>query len=122
MKHVDGYNRDNKVAINTPVGQTDRDTIQDIVLQGSVHGPILCSAQVGKVGQICEKKGIHQYLYKNLVKVTNLQMVDDILDIQVCGFKSFASNTFINNQIEMKRLTLHKDKCKQILSYTESAQ
>ena len=45
-------NRDNKVAINTPVGQTDRDTIQDIVLQGSVHGPILCSAQVGKVGQI----------------------------------------------------------------------
>ena len=41
-------------------------------------------------------------------------MVDDLIDIQECGFKSVASNTFINNQIEMKRLSLHKDKCKKI--------
>ena len=69
---------------------------------------------MGRLGQVCEKKGIHQFLYKNLVKVMNLQMVDDILDIQLCGFNSVASNTFINTQIEMKRLTLHTDKCKQI--------
>ena len=63
---------------------------------------------------MCERKAIHQFVYKNLVKVSNLQMVDDLIDIQECRFKSVASNTFINNQIEMKRLSLHKDKCKKI--------
>lgn len=105
-------NRDNLV--NTPSGQTDRSSIKDIVLQGSVHGPILCRAQMGRLGQLCEMKGIHQFLYMNLVQVMNLQMVDDILDIQLCGFNSVASNTFINTQIEMKRLILHSNKCKQI--------
>ena len=107
-------NRDNRVQVNTPVGETERTSIQDIVLQGSVHGPALCSCQMGQLGKICKKKVIHQFHYKKLVKVMNLQMVDDLLDIQECGFKSVASNTFINTQIEMKRLTLHKDKCKQI--------
>ena len=36
----------------------------------------------------------------------------DLIDIQEC--KSVASNMFIKNQIEMKLLPLHKDKCKKI--------
>ena len=55
---------------------------------------------------MCGRKAIHQFVYKNLdlVKVSNLQMVDDLIDIQECGFKSEASNMFIKNQIEMKLL------------------
>ena len=75
-----------------------------------------CVVQTGRLGQVCGRKAIHQFVYKNLdlVKVSNLQMVDDLIDIQECGFKSVASNMFIKNQIEMKLLPLHKDKCKKI--------
>ena len=75
-----------------------------------------CVVQTGRLGQVCERKAIHQFVYKNLdlVKVSNLQMVDDLIDIQECGFKSEASNMFIKNQIEMKLLPLHKDKFKKI--------
>ena len=43
-----------------------------------------------------------------------LAMVDDILTISECGLKSVATNSFINSKIEMKKLTLGKNKCKQI--------
>ena len=77
-----------------------------------------CVVQTGRLGQVCGRKAIHQFVYKNLdlVKVSNLQMVDDLIDIDIqeCGFKSEASNMFIKNQIEMKLLPLHKDKFKKI--------
>ena len=46
-----------------------------------------------------------------------LSMVDDILAVARCGNKSLAVNTYINSQIEMKRLRFHppdkngKSKC-----------
>ena len=46
--------------------------------------------------------GIHTFLYKNLVRVLPLAMVDDILGIEECGNKSRALNTFINTHIERR--------------------
>ena len=76
-----------------------------------------CSNSVDKLGKKCFDRGVHFYLYKHLVRVIPLAMVDDILGISVCGNKSIAMNTFINTNIEMKKLKFHtpnttgKSKC-----------
>ena len=107
----------NMVAVNTGVGQTDRVAIPQIVQQGGGWGPMQCSNSVDTLGKRCKKRGIHSYLYKGLVRVLPLSMVDDILGIAACGNKSVALNTFINTHMEMKKLKFHtpdttgKSKC-----------
>ena len=39
-------NKDNKVAVKTPFGLTDRVKVEKIVLQGETFGPLQCSVQV----------------------------------------------------------------------------
>ena len=60
------------------------------------------------------------YKYKYKVDIVALAMVDDLLGIAPCGLESLALNTFINVQIEMKKLKFHtpgpegKTKCHKI--------
>ena len=110
-------NVNNQVAVNTAVGQTERFSVNRIVQQGGGWGPMECSNTVDTLGRKCRDRGIHTYKYKNVVRVLPLAMIDDILGIQECGVKSIALNTFINTQIEMKKLRFHtpnttgKSKC-----------
>ena len=59
--------------------------------------------------------GTHVHL--NQVEVLPLAMVDDLVGIASCGHSSLALNTFINTQIELKKLKFHtpdekgKSKC-----------
>ena len=39
-------NSEIKVAVKTPVGKSDRRSIHNVIAQGDVFGPILCSNQV----------------------------------------------------------------------------
>ena len=79
-----------------------------------------CSVSIDKIGRICTKKREHLYKYKNKVDIVPLAMVDDLLGIAPCGLESLALNTFINVQIEMKKLRFHtpgldgKTKCHKI--------
>ena len=107
-------NCENHVGIKTPFGLTDRVQINKIVTQGGVWGPIQCSNQVDKLGKECEKRNIHLYTYKGTVKIMPLAMIDDILAIAHCGFKSVAANTFVNCKLEMKKLLFSDPKCKQL--------
>ena len=107
-------NSENKVAIRTPFGLTERVSINKIVTQGGVWGPIQCSNQVDKLGKECVNRNIHLFKYKDSVRIMPLAMIDDILAIAPCGFKSFALNTFINCKMEMKKLIFSDTKCKQI--------
>ena len=60
------------------------------------------------------------YRYKDKVDVVTLAIVDDLLGITNCGIESLEINTFINAQIEMKKLKFHtpgldgKTKCHKI--------
>ena len=60
------------------------------------------------------------YKYKGKIETLPLAMIDDLLGIAPCGLESIALNTFINVQIEMKRLKFHtpgpdgKTKCHKI--------
>ena len=49
-------NKDNLVAVKTPVGMTERINIEEIVQQGGTWGPILCSNHIDQIGKECEKR------------------------------------------------------------------
>ena len=108
--------KSNLVAVNTAVGQTDRVEIREIVTQGETWGPMLCSNSIDRVGRFASESG-QIYKYKSLTDVVPLAMVDDLLSINDCGFKSVESNISINTLIELKKLTFHvpntekKSKC-----------
>ena len=113
-------NKENLVAVNTAVGLTDRINIPKIVQQGGTWGPCLCSNSVDTIGKKIRDRGETTYLYKNMVRVLPLAMVDDINAISKCGIESLALNTYINTQIELKKLRFHvpdkngKSKCHKI--------
>ena len=50
-------NQRNNVAVNTPVGETERVLIEDIVMQGSTAGPLLCSNSCNSLGRKSQKEG-----------------------------------------------------------------
>ena len=110
-------NKKNKVAVNTAGGQTERIDVNKIVTQGGTWGSLLCSNHIDSLGRECRKRGENIYLYKNQVEVLPLAMVDDLVGIAKCGHNSLDLNTFINTQIELKKLQFHtpdekgKSKC-----------
>ena len=79
-----------------------------------------CSISIDKLGRICSQRRQYQYKYKDKVDILPLAMVDDLLGIAPCGLESVALNSFINVQIEMKKLKFHtpgpngKTKCHKI--------
>ena len=79
-----------------------------------------CSVSIDKLGRQCTQIRKHMYKYKDKVDVVALAMVDDLLGIAPCGLESLELNTFINTQIEMKKLRFHtpgkdgKTKCHKI--------
>ena len=101
----------NLVAVNTGVGQTTRIEVPRIVQQGGGWGPMQCSNSIDTIGKRCRDRGIHFYLYKHMVRVVPLSMVDDILGIGKCGKSSLALNMFISTQIQMKKLRFSQRKC-----------
>ena len=110
-------NKKNLVAVNTSVGVTDRVNIPKIVQQGGTWGPCLCSNSVDTLGKKIRDRGEATYKYKDTVRVLPLAMVDDINAISKCGIGSVSLNTFVNTQIELKKLKFHvpdkqgKSKC-----------
>ena len=110
-------NKHNKVAVNTAVGQTERVDIHKVVTQGGTWGSLLCSNHIDTIGRRCSDTGEYMYKYKGHVEVMPLAMVDDLLGIAACGHESVALNTFLNTQIELKKLRFHtpdkqgKSKC-----------
>ena len=113
-------NKHNLVAVNTPVGLTDRVDIPEIVQQGGGWGPLECSVNIDTIGRLCRQSKNHIYRYRDAINVIPLAMVDDLLGIANCGLESVALNSFINVQIEMKKLRFHtvdqsgKSKCHRI--------
>ena len=110
-------NKVNKIAIKTGVGLTDRVNMPMLVQQGGTWGPILCSNSIDMIGKKCRDRGENYYLYKNSARIFPLAFVDDLSGISRCGSQSQSLNTFINTQIELKKLRFHttdahgKSKC-----------
>ena len=100
-------NVENLVAVNTPMGITERVDMPKIVQQGGTWGPALCSNSIDTIGKKCQERGELNYLYKNTVRVLPLAMVDDLMGISKCGLDTVEMNTFMNVQVELKKLRFH---------------
>ena len=100
-------NRNTLMAIKTAVGMTERVAIPDIDQQGGTWGSLLCSNTIDSIGKKCRDRKIHCYYYKKTTRILPLGFVDDLNGIAKCGQESLDLNTFLNTQIELKRLRFH---------------
>ena len=92
------------------MGLTDRVNLTSIVMQGGTFGPMQCSNSIDSIGKKCISRQEHLFTYKNMVNITPLAMVDDLLVVAPCGYESLAVNVFINTQVKMKKLKFHTGK------------
>ena len=103
--------QNNKVAVKTSQGLSQRKQVENIICQGEPWGPIECSVQVDVIG----KEGLHEdlepYRYKNKVKIPALGWIDDIITVSESGYKTARMNSFINAKLAIKKLRLGAKKC-----------
>ena len=99
-----------QVAVKTPGGLSERVSIHNIIMQGSVWGSICCVVLMDKLGQLAYNNPDLMYYYKGLVATPPLQMVDDVLGIQKCSQKSVRLNSVINKFTDLEKLTVSKKK------------
>ena len=102
------------MSANTPHGQTEVQTIQDVVFQGNTWGSLLATVQVDNICQEVDKSGLG-YRYKNVLSVSMLGLVDDLIGITNAGFKAQQMNAIINSKTAEKRLQFGVAKCKSML-------
>ena len=53
-------------------------------------------------------------MYKGLVGIPTLAMVDDLAKISECGVESTKDNAYINARIEQDKLKFNSSKCHQM--------
>ena len=100
-----------QIAIKTPVGITDRFVMEQIEMQGTGLWPIKCSVQIDTLGRDCYRDREGLFLYKDMVDVPPLSMIDDIASFSECGIQSVKTNIIINAKIETKKLEFGPAKC-----------
>ena len=107
-------NRNVNVVIKTPAGKTEKGTIRNVITQGDIFGPLLCSKTVDCFGKECLEDQKYTYLYKGEVEIPPLSMVDDLLCISECGYKTTMLNTFLKVKTNCKKLQFGENKCKKL--------
>ena len=103
-----------KIVVRTPVGKTESDDIKNVVIQGDVFGPLLCSKQADLIGKESLEKHKYTYLYKDEVEIPPLTMVDDVIFVAECGYKSAMANSYMQSKTNSKKLQFGGEKCKKI--------
>ena len=83
------------MAIKISGGLTERQKITNSVLQGDTWGPMLASVQVETFGKSVERTGIG-YLYKNVLPISMLGLVDDVVGVTEAGYKAQQLNVILN--------------------------
>ena len=89
-------NKSCNIAVKTPVGQTERFSLAELEMQGTVMGPIKASVQLDTLGRDCYERQEGLYLYNGCVSVPPLQMIDDLASFAICGTQSVVTNAIVN--------------------------
>ena len=85
------------IAIETANGLTKRENIQNIIMQGSVFGSLICTTVMDKLAQIFYNDKQLVYKYKGKVEVPILGIVDDVLCVAKCSNKVVTTTATINS-------------------------
>ena len=108
------FNKNVNIAVKTPVGKTDRTFISDVITQGDIFGPLLCGKQVDTIGKECIEEGKYTYTCRGEVFIQPLSMIDDLLCVTECAFKTTSANAFITFKTDSKKLQFGANKCKKM--------
>ena len=106
-------NQISEVAVKTPWGISDRVTISDAVMQGTVFGSLKCTTSMDKICKLAYANKELQYFYKGdpNIGIGYLGAVDDLLAICICSSSaSIYKNSILNSFIENERLSLSQIK------------
>jgi hypothetical protein len=101
-------NRHVKMAVNTPSGLRERQSLKNVVLQGDTFGSILASVQVDSIGKEVDT-------YQDKLSVRLLGLVDDMIGVTEAGFKAQHLNAVLNVKTAEKTLQVGVKKCKSML-------
>ena len=104
-------NKQIEMAVKTPNGLTNRQSIKNSVLQGDTWSSIMASVQVDAICKDVEKAGLG-FRYKNSLEISALALVDDIICVTEAGFKAAEMNAVINAKTAEKHLQFGILKCK----------
>ena len=96
------------IAIKTPVGTSERVTINDTIFQGENISSILCTNSIDKISKDCK---IKHFEYRKKEMIPKIGFVDDILDIAKCGIETKMLNTYTTDEVNKRKLQLSYDKC-----------
>ena len=99
------------IAIKTSTGLTARESIQNVIMQGTVFGSIICTTVMDKLEKIFYDDKTLLYKYKNEVDVPVLGMVDYVLCVAKCSSEAIKCNATINSFMELNKLKLAAKKC-----------
>ena len=87
--------KDAQIAIKTLIGMTERVNINNLIMQGTVFGSLICTAVMDKLARIFYNDSKLLYKYKGTVDVPVLGMVDDVLNVASCSEQAVISNSTI---------------------------
>ena len=102
------------MAVNTPSGLSDRQTIEDSVLQGDTFGSMLASVQVDCIAKEVEKAGCG-YKYQDTLPISMLGLVDDLIGITAADHRALQMNTIMKVKTAEKQLQFGTNKCKTMI-------
>ena len=104
-------NKSANVAVKTPGRISERVTISNLIMQGTVNSGLLCTSTMDKLAKIVYDDKSLVYKYEGVAEVPPLEMVDDVLTISKCSMTSVTMNATVNAFINNKKLKLSREKC-----------
>ena len=93
-----------QVTVKTKKGTTDRVSISNVIMQGTVWGSLCCTSTIDQLGKQAYSNPDALYKYKG-VPIPPLGMVDDILTVPNVT-KAAEIYTLVNTFIEHNKLKL----------------
>ena len=77
---------------------TQRVTVNELEMQGTVVAPLKCANQIDSIGRECLENGEGNFKYKGCLTVCPLSYIDDVMAITLCNNDSITSNSIIQNK------------------------
>ena len=103
-----------EVIVKTPAGPTNEFKLEDLIMQGSVFGPIKSTIQIDTLGRDCMKNNQGLFKYKSVLSIPPLALIDDCLGFSTCSTDAVLMNSILNNKIASKKLRLSSEKCRHL--------
>ena len=100
-------NETSEITVKTPVGNTSEFKVENIVKQGTVLGPLLCSASTAECCEEHKQGGVSI----GATSIRSLAYVDDIVDLIESEEDAIEAHNTVTKFTSKKRLELSWKKC-----------